>query len=76
MEKIDKSPIDISILKGIGRNEEIKNGRGTKIVKMESRKTAVFSFSPIDATTPYMKNRNNVIPIIVLRLKTVSIHNV
>jgi len=75
-EKIDNSPIDISSLKGIGKNEEIKNGSGRKIVKVERRRTAVFSFSLIEVTTPYMKKRNNVIPIRVLRLKTVSIHNV
>jgi len=51
-EKISNSPIDISSLKGIGRNEEIKNGRGTKIVKMESRNTAIFSFSLIEVITP------------------------
>jgi hypothetical protein len=75
-EKIDKSPIDISSLKGIVRNEEIKNGSGRSKAKMESRKTAVFSFSLIDVITPNMKKRNNVIPIRALRLKTVSIHNV
>jgi hypothetical protein len=75
-EKIDSSPIDISSLKRIGRNEEIKNGSGRKIAKMESRKTAVFSFSFIDVIAPNMKKKNNVIPIRVLRLKTASIYNV
>ena len=54
------------------RYEEIINGSGRKIAKMESRSIAVFSFSLIEVTTPYMKKRNNVIPIRVLRLKTVS----
>ena len=76
MEKIDKSPIDISFLKGIGINEEMKNGNGKRIEKMKSRNTAVFSFSLIEVITPYIKKRNKVIPISVLRLKTVSIHNV
>jgi hypothetical protein len=75
-EKISNSPIDISSLKGIDRNEEIKNGSGRRIAKMESRNTAVFSFSLIDVITANMKKINNVIPIRVLRLKTVSIHNV
>ena len=75
-EKIDNSPMDISSLKGIVRNEEIKNASGRKIVKMERRRTAVFSFSLIDVTTPNIKKRNNVIPIRVLSLKTVSIQNV
>jgi len=75
-EKIDNSPIDISFLKGIGSNEEIINGNGRSKAKMASRKTAVFSFSLIDVTTPNNKKRNNVIPIRVLSLKTVSIQNV
>ncbi|MGB5892992.1 MAG: hypothetical protein WBG58_02370 [Ignavibacteriaceae bacterium] len=75
-EKIDNRPIDISTLKGIVRNEEIINGRGRKIAKMESRNIAVFSFSLIEVITPYMKKKNNVIPIRVLSVKTVSIHNV
>jgi hypothetical protein len=75
-EKIDNSTIDISSLKGIGNNGEIKNERGRKIVKMENRKTALFSFSLIDVMTPNMKKRNKAIPIRILSLKTVSIHNV
>jgi hypothetical protein len=75
-EKMEKSPIDISSLKGIEMNEKIKNGSGRIIDKMESRNTAVFSFSLIEVTTPYMKKRSKVIPIIVLSVKTVSIHNV
>jgi hypothetical protein len=51
-EKIDNSPIDISTLKGIGRNVEIKNGSGRIIDKMESRNTAVFSFSLIEVIIP------------------------
>jgi len=74
--KMDNSPIDISSLKGIEMNEEIKNGSGRRIVKIERRTTAVFSFSPIEVITPYMKKRNNAIPIRVLSVITISIHNV
>jgi len=75
-EKTNRSPMAISSLKGIGRNEAIKKGRGRIIVKMERRNTAVFSFSLIDVTIPNKKKRKSNVPITAFIAKIVSIKNV
>jgi hypothetical protein len=71
-EKINRSPMAISSLKGIGKRETIKNGRRRIKVKMENRNTAVRSFSLIDVITPNKKKINKRKPIRMLSLKIAS----